>query len=213
VQFASVVCISFIKFAEWTETVAPTEAFAVLADVFGRFDAILTTKPSLVRVKMLGDLYVAAGGIFCEVNSPHEHATEALMFALEAVAALARFNEERGYKFALRIWQHIGGPVFVGVIGPVFDGDASPQLDEIIKPTFEVIGPAVSVALQLEETKGIANSVVMSRAVCPLIPRSQFSIVERSAVVGETQMRTTYRMSSICAPEQHALCESIVCVH
>jgi class 3 adenylate cyclase len=184
VTLASIVFLNFQDFSTWAASVAPQVAMGALTELFARFDAIINGKPSMMKVKTMGDVYMAAGGIFCDVNRAHEHATEALMFGLESVATVARFNEERQLNLALRVGQHIGGPVFVGIIGPAFEGDAPPPLDEIIKPTLEIIGPTVSNTLQLVDTKGIAGSVVLSRQVYLCIDRGQFSIVERSVVVG-----------------------------
>jgi class 3 adenylate cyclase len=184
VQSASLVFINFEAFSEWSASVPATTAIGALNALFESFDAVIATKPLMMKVKTMGDVYMAAGGVFCEVNSPHEHATEALLFGLEAVAAVARFNETHGLSLSISVGQHIGGPVFVGVIGPVFEGEGRPALDDIIRPTFEIIGPAVATALQLVDTKGIPGRVVMSRPVYSLIDRSQFSTVERSAVVG-----------------------------
>jgi class 3 adenylate cyclase len=184
VQSASLIFVSFVEFSEWSASVPPTTAMGALNSLYEAFDAVITTKPLMMKVKTMGDVYMAAGGVFCEMNSPHEHATEALVFGLEAVATVAKFNEAHHLSLSIRVGQHIGGPVFVGVIGPVFDGEGRPALDDIIRPTFEIIGPAVAVAFQLVENKGIPGRVVMSRPVYSLIDRSQFSTVERSAVVG-----------------------------
>jgi class 3 adenylate cyclase len=184
VQSASLVFISFQELSNWSGSVPPATAMGTLTALFDSFDAIIATKPLMMKVKTMGDVYMAAGGVFCEMNSPHEHATEALLFGLEAVTAVTKFNEAHRLQLSIRVGQHIGGPVFVGVIGPVFEGESRPALDDIIKPTFEIIGPAVGIALQLVEDKGIPGRVVMSRPVYSLIDRSQFSTVERSAVVG-----------------------------
>jgi class 3 adenylate cyclase len=184
VQVASIVFVSFHEFSKWSVSVSPEVAMEVLNEVFSRFDAIINGKPSMMKVKTMGDVYMAAGDIFYDVNCGHEHVTEALMFGLESVAALSRLNEERNLRLALRVGQHIGGPVFVGIIGPAFERDNRPALDEIIKPTFEIIGPAVNKALQTLDTKGIPGLVVISREVFQRIDRGQFAIVDRSAVVG-----------------------------
>jgi hypothetical protein len=128
-----------------------------------------------MKVKTLGHVYMTAGGIFCDVNSPHEHATETLLFGLDAIVEVQRFNKERGFTFAVCAGQHLGGPVFIGMIGQTLAGKTRPPIDEIIRPTFEIIGPPVRTA-----------KVVISRPVYLLDNRSQFRIVERSAVVGET---------------------------
>jgi class 3 adenylate cyclase len=195
VTTASIVFLNFQDFSTWSASVAPQVAMGVLTELFARFDAIINGKPSMMKVKTMGDVYMAAGGIFCDVNRAHEHATEALMFGLEALTTVARLNEERGLSLALPVGQHIRGPVFVGVIGPAFEGDARPPLDEIIKPTFEIIGPAIGVALGLVDGKGIPGCVVMSRPVYLCIDRGQFLPVERSVLVGgnaNANEETTY---------------------
>jgi hypothetical protein len=75
VQNPSIVFVRIVNFVQWAETVLPTVAIGLLNDIFKEFDQIVAARPSMMKVKTMGDLYMALGGVFCEVASPHEHAT------------------------------------------------------------------------------------------------------------------------------------------
>jgi hypothetical protein len=140
VQSASISFVHFVGFLDWAKTVVPPFAIETLNQLFRSFDGLIATRPSMMHVKSLGDLYMAVGGVFCAVMSQHEHATEVLMFGLEAVSVVSKFTADSHCEFTIEVGQHIGGPVYAGIVGPVFDG-GEVHVDEIMKPTFEIIGP------------------------------------------------------------------------
>jgi hypothetical protein len=121
-----------------------------------------------------------------------------LRFGLDALGAVTRFSTEQGAPIKAQAGQHIGGSAFVGVIGTVLDSDAMIPPENIMRPTFEVLGQAVAVALDLVDRKGIPGKLIVTRAVYLLIDRAQFAIVERSAFVeghASTLEEATYVVS------------------
>jgi class 3 adenylate cyclase len=62
VQFVSISFVKFVNFTEWSQKVAPIITFNALNDLFARFDAILSERRSIMKVKTLGDVYMTPVG-------------------------------------------------------------------------------------------------------------------------------------------------------
>jgi class 3 adenylate cyclase len=75
-----------------------------------------------------------------------------------------------------------GGPIVVGVLG-------------IGKPTFEILGPAINMAQQMEH-HGVPMHVHVSRAVYELVYGEAFHIKER----GETQINSGTVITYLVSP-------------
>jgi class 3 adenylate cyclase len=118
---------------------------------FGYLDEIISKLPTMIRIKCIGDCYMAAGGIFSEPNQPLVHAKEAVEFSLDALKSLKKVNKEKETSLRIRIGVHTGGPVIVGVIG-------------LGKPTFEILESTIVMAQQMEHT-GVPMEVQMTRSV------------------------------------------------
>lgn len=92
----------------------------------------------MTRIKCIGDCYMAADGIFAEVNQPTVHARDVCKFGLEVIEALRKINEEIDESLQIRVGINSGGPLVAGMIGVER------------KPTFEILGPAINMAQQIE---------------------------------------------------------------
>jgi class 3 adenylate cyclase len=177
VQCTSIIFLNLVKFSAWVSGVDAPRALSILNGMFARFDQILAVKSSMLRIKTFGDTYMAAGGIFSEVNQPHEHATEAVTFGLEAIKEVAKFNDEAKLNLAIRAGGHTG---------PRLHGD---HVDD--GPTFEILASTVRVAMRLEK-EGVPGAVLVSRVVYELLDRNAFSMVERRARArGQRRSRLT----------------------
>ena len=168
VQSASIVFIDIVDFNTWGMSVPPSTVMTTLTDIFARFDALIANKPTMTKIKSIGDCYMAAGGIFSEVNQPAEHAKEAVAFGLEAIKAAIEFGKEQGQKPKVRVGANTGGPIVAGVLS-------------VSKPTFEIIGTAINLAQQMEH-HGIPMAVHITRSVYELIYGDTFTIRERGTV-------------------------------
>ncbi len=131
---------------------------------------------------------MAASGIFMDVNQPQVHAKDMVEFGLDALEGLGRVNEEMKIEpgLQIRVGINTGGPVVAGVLGTS-------------KPTFEIIGPTINLAQQMEH-HGVPMKVHISRAVYELMYGGSFSVKERGEVELKNGPTVTY-IVDMRAPE------------
>lgn len=125
----------------------------------------------MTRIKCIGDCYVAAGGVFSDLNQPLEHAKQVVQFGLDCLQSVGELNAELNESLQIRVGVNTGGPIVAGVLG----GGAA-------KPTFEIIGPSINMAQQMEH-HGVPMQVHISRPVYELIYGEQFNIKERGSSI------------------------------
>lgn len=111
---------------------------------------------------------MAAGGIFDEVNQPAVHAREVVDFGCSVIKKLVQIDEDNNETLRIRVGINTGGPIVAGVIGTE-------------KPTFEILGPAINIAHEMEH-HGVPMKVHISRPVYELIYGQQFDIKERGEI-------------------------------
>jgi class 3 adenylate cyclase len=73
-------------------------------------------------------------------------------FGLDCLKSLEELNNELGERLRIRVGVNTGGPIVAGVIGGIGSG----------KPTFEILGPAINMAQQMEH-HGVPCQVHISR--------------------------------------------------
>jgi PAS domain S-box-containing protein len=181
VPSATIMFIDIVEFTPWCGSLDAVTVVSTLNQLFKRFDSALAQKPTMTKIKCIGDCYMAAGGIFCEVNRPVRHATEVVLFGLEAIKIIRDLNTELGEKLEIRVGANTGGPIVAGVLG-------------IGKPTFEILGPAINMAQQMEHT-GVRMAVQITRSVFELISAEGFNVRERGAVEIKGGSVVTYIVS------------------
>jgi len=178
VQSASVLFIDIVEFTPWCSSNPATTVMSTLNALFKRFDAAIAKYSMMTKIKCIGDCYMAAGGIFTELNQPSIHAKEAVSFGLDALQAVKDINKEMGISLRIRVGINTGGPLVAGVLG-------------IGKPTFEIFGPSISIAQQMEH-HGIPMAVHISRPVYELIYGNAFNVKERGSIEIKTGSVVTY---------------------
>ncbi|EAX92763.1 Adenylate and Guanylate cyclase catalytic domain containing protein [Trichomonas vaginalis G3] len=136
--------------------------------MFKEFDSITNAHKTMTKIKCIGDCYMAAGGIFDEVNQPSIHAKEVVDFGCQVIKKLVEIDERENEKLRIRVGVNTGGPIVAGVIGTE-------------KPTFEILGPAINTAHEMEH-HGVPMKVHISRPVYELIYGQQFDIKERGEI-------------------------------
>ena len=148
----------------------PWHAAATISDVrphsLDVYIARLTLRSH--EVKCIGDCYMAAGGIFSEINQPAEHAKQVVGFGLKSIRAILDLNRELNENLRIRVGVNTGGPIVAGVLG-------------IGKPTFEILGPAINMAQQMEH-HGVPMAVHITRSVYELIYSDAFKVHERGMI-------------------------------
>jgi class 3 adenylate cyclase len=184
VASATIVFMDIVSFTPWCGSSTAETVMATLNDLFRRFDSNCVAYKTMTRIKCIGDCYVAAGGIFCEPNQPTEHARQVVEFGLDCVQSVEELNQERGQKLQIRVGINTGGPIVAGVLG----GGCA-------KPTFEILGPSINMAQQMEH-HGVPMQVQISRSVYELIYGDYFIVKERGTVDVKGNSVVTYLVTS-----------------
>jgi class 3 adenylate cyclase len=182
VQSASISFIDIVELTPWCGSLPASTVMSTLNQLFKKFDGCVAERPTMTKIKCIGDCYMSAGGIFSEVNQPAVHAKEMVSFGLAAISAIQELNREVNQTLRIRVGVNTGGPIVAGVLG-------------IGKPTFEILGPTINMAQQMEH-HGVPMQVHVSRAVYELVYGDAFAIKERGAVQINTGEVITYLVSA-----------------
>jgi class 3 adenylate cyclase len=170
VSSATVVFMDIVSFTPWCGSTEAARVMMILNSLFKKFDTKCNRQSTMTRIKCIGDCYMAAGGVFCEVNQPAEHAKQVVSFGLDSLDSMKELDEEQNEKLQIRVGINTGGPIVAGVLG-----------GGVGKPTFEILGPSINMAQQMEH-HGIPMQVHVSRAVYELIYGDQFVVKERGTI-------------------------------
>ena len=168
VQSATILFLDIVEFTPWCASLTAAVVMQTLNRLFRMFDARLAPHETMTKIKCIGDCYMAAGGIFSEINQPAVHAKEVCEFGLESIDAIEENNREHDMSLRIRVGINTGGPIVAGVLGTE-------------KPTFEILGPAINMAQQMEHN-GVPMKVHISRSVYELIYGGSFNVKERGQI-------------------------------
>jgi class 3 adenylate cyclase len=182
VQSASISFIDIVEFTPWCGSLPAATVMATLNSLFKKFDECVGHRATLTKIKCIGDCYVCAGGIFSEINQPAVHAKDMVSFGLDAIQSLEDLNQEVDQHLRIRVGVNTGGPIVAGVLG-------------IGKPTFEILGPTINLAQQMEH-HGVPMQVHVTRAVYELVyGDAAFQVKERGATQISSGTVITYLVS------------------
>ena len=106
--------------------------------------------------------------MFDEVCNPANHSKQCVEFGCEAIKKVNEVDAEYNEQLKIRVGVNTGGPIVAGVLGTD-------------KPTFEILGPAINMAQQMEH-HGVPMLVHISRPVYELIYGGSFDIKERGEI-------------------------------
>jgi class 3 adenylate cyclase len=168
VQSATVLFLDIVEFTPWCGSLPASKIMSTLNKLYSDFDRNILKYPTLTKIKCIGDCYMAAGGIFGEINQPAIHAKEMVSFGLDCINIIEKVNKLLDTSLRIRIGIDTGGPIVAGVIGTK-------------KPIFEILGPVIVSAGQMEH-HGVSMKVQISRPVYELIYGGQFNVKERGEV-------------------------------
>ncbi|EAX94016.1 Adenylate and Guanylate cyclase catalytic domain containing protein [Trichomonas vaginalis G3] len=168
VQSVTVLFLDVVEFTPWCGSHDAQYVMRMLNIMFKEFDAITNAHHTMTKIKCIGDCYMAAGGIFDEINQPAVHAKEVVDFGCKVIKKLEEIDERENEKLRIRVGINTGGPIVAGVIGTE-------------KPTFEILGPAINIAHEMKN-KGVPMKVHISRPVYELIYGQNFDIKERGEI-------------------------------
>ncbi|KAK8841721.1 hypothetical protein M9Y10_026666 [Tritrichomonas musculus] len=178
VQSATIVFMDIVSFTPWCGSLPAEKVMSTLNRLFMKDDNLVAKYSTMTKIKCIGDCYMAAGGIFSEVNQPAVHAKEVVNFGLDALDAISDLNKELNESLRIRVGINSGGPIVAGVLG-------------VGKPTFEILGPAINMAQQMEH-HGVPSQVHISRSVYELIYGDSYDIKERGQIEVKNGTVVTY---------------------
>jgi PAS domain S-box-containing protein len=178
VPSATIIFIDIVKFSSYAANLTPQEILGNLSMIFAGFDDAIAHYSLLLKIKLIGDVYMAAGGLFDPERPPAAHAEEMVRFALDALCVIDEMNEKLSAALAVRIGINTGGPLLAGVLGSD-------------KPTFDIIGDPINVAARLQSTD-VPGAIQISEDTRALVAHMDFEIKPRGKVTlkGKGQRET-----------------------
>jgi class 3 adenylate cyclase/CheY-like chemotaxis protein len=168
----TVLFADIVDFTALAARLTPTELVGVLNQIFCLFDQ-LAEQHGLEKIKTIGDAYMVVGGL---PVARTDHAEAIADMALEMRRAIARFNDEHGELFTMRIGIS-SGPAVAGVIGTT-------------KFAYDLWGDTVNTASRME-SHGLPGHIQVSAASYKRL-RKTYSFTARGwiDVKGKGAMRT-----------------------
>ncbi|KAK8890108.1 hypothetical protein M9Y10_034868 [Tritrichomonas musculus] len=168
VEKATICFIDFVKFSEHSAHLTPKEIMGHLSAFFGAYDEIIMKYEHLMKIKLIGDVYMCAGGLFSPDIQPSVHAEQMIGFALDALTAIDELNVKLSTLLTVRIGINTGGPIIAGVLGTD-------------KPVFDIIGDPINIASRLQSTD-IPGQIQISKDTYEIIGSNDFNIEPRGEV-------------------------------
>ena len=180
VQSSTIAFIDIEKFSNYSASLSASEIMQNLGLVFTAYDKLLAKYNLIIKIKLIGDDYMLAAGLFNQDVEPSKHATQVVSFTLECLDAIEDLNEQLNASLQVRIGVNSGGPLIAGVLGTD-------------KPLFDIIGDPINVASRLQSTD-IPGEVQISQATYDFVANNPDFHIERR---GEVELKgkgkqTTY---------------------
>jgi len=167
VPSATIIFIDIVKFSEFSAHLTPQDILEKLSIIFSSFDRLLEKYNLLTKIKLIGDVYMAASGLFGEVPE-QKHAEQMVHFAIDSIQELEDLNVRLNSNINVRIGINSGGPILAGVLGTD-------------KPVFDIIGDPINIAARLQATC-IPGRIQISQGTYDLIHELNFEIEKRGEV-------------------------------
>lgn len=168
VPSATIVFIDIVKFSNYSATLNPSQIMEHLSIIFAKFDTLVHKYHLITKIKLIGDVYMAAGGLFTPEENPQNHASQVVNFGLETLVALEDANNQFNANLQVRIGVNTGGPLIAGVLGTD-------------KPVFDIIGDPINVASRLQST-AIPGTVQISQETYDLINNMNYNLEKRGEI-------------------------------
>lgn len=168
VPSATIIFIDIVKFSDYAATLSPSQIMENLSAIFARFDILCAKYPLITKIKLIGDVYMAAAGLFTPEEPVSNHASQIVQFGLDVLVALEEVNCQLDSSLQVRIGVNTDGPLIAGVLGTD-------------KPVFDIIGDPINVAARLQSTC-IPMTVQISQPTYEAISSLSFNIEQRGEV-------------------------------
>jgi PAS domain S-box-containing protein len=183
VPSSTILFMDIEKFSNYSVNLSPPELMRNLGEVFTAYDRLSRKYPLILKIKLIGDDYMAAAGLFSPDIDPAIHANQVVQFTLDCLTAIEELNQQLNASLQVRIGVNTGGPLIAGVLGTD-------------KPLFDIIGDPINVAARLQSTD-IPGMVQISHATYEKVVTGPYVIKPR----GEIELKgkgkqMTYLVSS-----------------
>lgn len=165
VPSASVIFVDIVNFSAFSRDLSPQQTMGTLSTLFGAFDVWIQKFPLMTKIKLIGDTYMAACGLFAVDDEPKNHAVQCINFALRVFSILDDTNIKLNMNLMIRIGVNSDGPIIAGVLGTE-------------NRVFDIIGDTINVASRLEH-KAEPGHVMMSEKTYELVKDAGFHIVPK----------------------------------
>lgn len=178
VPSATIIFIDVVKFSEYAKNLTPQQIMGTLTALFSQFDNNADNYSLMRKIKLIGDVYMAAAGLFSDGQNPSEHANQTVRFALDCLMSVDYVNMSVNSNLSVRIGVNTGGPIIAGVLGTD-------------KPVFDIIGDTINVASRLQSTD-IPGNVQIPESTLSLLNKDEYAIEPRGEVFlkGKGQVQT-----------------------
>jgi class 3 adenylate cyclase len=184
---ATIMFIDIVKFSEYAANLTPQEIMGNLSLIFCTFDEACVKYPLLIKIKLIGDVYMCAGGLFDPDIPPANHAEQMIRFGIDALQIIEDTNVKLNALLSVRIGANSGGPIIAGVLGTD-------------KPVFDIIGDPINIAARLQSTD-FPGKIQISEDTNALISGMDFQIESRGEVELKGKGRKkTYLVDAIKDP-------------
>lgn len=167
VDKAVIIFMGINNFISWCTNKNHEDIMQLLDMIFSKFDRKIAKYPTLVKIKMINGVYMAAAGLFNEVSdrTPVHNAVE---FCLACGKWCMKRNKTADTPVHLNIGINYDGPIISGVLGRE-------------KPLFDVWGDAVNVSARLE-TSSYTDTIQMLPYTYHALPDGIYNAIERRDV-------------------------------
>lgn len=138
VPSCTIILIDISQVSLYLELITPPTLLANMRKIYASFDKILKMFPSITKIKVMNDMYLAVGGLFSTDNQSSYYATDCIHFGLKILDTIEELNIQMNMNLQIGIGIHTGGPVVAGVMGQ------DHQL-------FDIVGAPLYICQQLQE--------------------------------------------------------------
>ena len=169
VPSATIIFVDIVKWSDYSSTLTPAQIMCNLSLIFAKFDACCAKYNLIQKIKLIGDVYMAAAGLFTPNEPPKNHAQQVIQFGLDCLVALDEANGQLDASLQVRIGVNTDGPLIAGVLGTD-------------KPVFDIIGDPINVSSRLQSTC-IPNTIQISQTTYDAVAELNFNIEQRGEVM------------------------------
>ncbi|MCF8465006.1 MAG: response regulator [Flavobacteriales bacterium] len=157
-EHTSIMFCDMVDYTGITSHLPPTVLVDELTDIFTGFDEVITSN-GCMRIKTLGDGYMAASGVGGKVDM--QHAEKLVTAGLEIIDFLDKRNSTHEQQWTCRVGIH-SGSLISGLVGKT-------------RCQFDVMGDDVNIASRVE-SNGHPMKLTITEATASLLAPSMFKL-------------------------------------